>query len=102
MKSLIRLTATVGKDHTVLSLLRNAWPGLIWRLCVNPHTPKQWLTDWMTHESASIRARVAENPGTPIDVIEVLRHDSVPEVKDAANQALRQRYWAGEEWWTKI
>jgi hypothetical protein len=87
MKALVRNTALTGKDPEVLRLLFKTWPGLIWRLCRNPHTPQDLLREWSSRGEIGIRTRVAANPNTPIDVVEGLTGDKVYDVTLAARLA---------------
>ena len=88
MKALVRNTALTGEDPEVLRFLFKTWPGLIWRLCRNPHTPPEFLRECGSSDNAGLRTRVAENPNTPIDVVEGLRHDGAYDVAESARLSL--------------
>jgi hypothetical protein len=57
-------------------------------LAQNPNTPPDILTQLARHEHPSVRGHVAQNPQTPLTVVESLRHDCAAFVREAVQNRL--------------
>lgn len=92
-------------DKTVANMLsQNNIPFFVLgEVCLHPNTPNRILEDFANNEPESLwnafgeggfwslRKAVTQNPKTPLSVLEILREDNLPEIREAAILAIRKR-----------